>query len=631
MFKNLQINTLINTGFLIIIVLFATLAILSLKQISTIEAASAQVTSLREPSAKASASVNIALNKSLAALRGWVLIGEDRFLRDRHDSWLSIRKEEEKLLLLSKGWTNPRNVERLSRATKLLNQLENEQQNIELIAHKLENIPSSEILFNEAIPLGSSITDHITTLIDFAKSQNASTKRMALFAEMADFRGSFNLSLADIRAFLLAGDVKFKECFEHNWHKNEKSFKNLNRLANYMTPFEKVILNEIKLLREKFSPLPKQMISARQSDDWNKANYLLKTTAVLTANKLVSILQEMVSNQSLLLEEDSRLISKEAENMKISQFAFLCFSLLFTVFLSVIVNKRYHTFRTNLSVRDTMIDQNVLMAVLDANGNIVSMSNALCRCLGGVRHDFLGKNSNYFVPEDENIGLLENISKSLLTGKEWRGEFKRHTMDGKIIWLSSTIFPVDSEGEGCYHNILEDITNRKLLEEVSVTDSLTSLYNRRKFDKVIDHEIKLARRRKTFLTLAIIDIDYFKKYNDNYGHPEGDAALIRTASTMRSSLSRPDDYVFRLGGEEFGIIFNSLSEEDTRDVLERIRINVEQLKIEHKQNSVSDYITISIGAKVCCASEIVDKDAFYSEADSLLYIAKQKRNTVVVG
>ncbi len=221
----MQINTVVNIGFFLVILLFAILAITSQKQISKIETDSSRVTSLRAPTAKASASVNIALNKSLAALRGWVLIGEERFLRDRQNSWQSIRIEEERLLVLSKDWTNPHNVERLSEAVKLLDQLETEQVKIQLIAHKLENVPSSEILLNNAIPLASSVADRITTMIDFAKSQNASNNRLALLAEMADFRGSFALSVADIRAFLLAGDTKFVASFKRNWLRNEKSYK----------------------------------------------------------------------------------------------------------------------------------------------------------------------------------------------------------------------------------------------------------------------------------------------------------------------------------------------------------------------------------------------------------------------
>ncbi|MCP4874569.1 MAG: sensor domain-containing diguanylate cyclase [Gammaproteobacteria bacterium] len=274
------------------------------------------------------------------------------------------------------------------------------------------------------------------------------------------------------------------------------------------------------------------------------------------------------------------------------------------------------------------------MARYDKDGVVIAISNALCRKLGGVKHDFVGRNCNFFVLHNEREELLSEISKSILTGMSWKGEFRRYTEKGEVLWLASTIFPVtngrtDQGNE--YHNILEDITHHKLLEEVSVTDTLTSLYNRRKFDEILDHEFKLARRRNVSLALAIIDVDYFKKYNDHYGHPGGDKVLEQTALSIRSSLSRPDDYAFRLGGEEFAIIFSDLGKEAALEMLDKIRINIEQLRIEHSPDCVSKYLTISIGAKVSIPDELSDKNAWYSEADNLLYNAKQKRNAVIVG
>ncbi len=634
MLKNLQINVLVNISLTVVFMLFGILAITSQMQLSKIEADSVRLTSLRAPTAKASASMDIALNQSLAALRGWVLIGEEYFIKKRSDSWQTIRKEQEILTALSQDWTNPDNVKRLSRIVKFLDQLEQEQLNIELIAHKPENIRSWEILLHTAIPIATSLVNDITVMIDFAKNREPTSERFMIFSEMADFRGSFALSLADIRTFLLSGDQKFENSFSLHWGKNEKSYKKLMELSLHMTDFEKDILDDIKLLRSKFSPLPEQMFSARKSADWNMANFLLKTTAVHTSNELALILKEMVSNQNKLLEGDAHLLIQKAEEMRLFLLIFLCFSIIITIYFGTVISRKYHLVREDLNTRDILVDQNVLMARYDKDGVVITISNALCRKLGGVKHDFVGKNCNFFVLDDEIEELLPEISKSVLTGTSWKGEFQRHTETGEVLWLTSTIIPVKSSRNGQgdeFHNILEDITNRKLLEEVSVTDTLTSLYNRRKFDEILDLEFKLARRRKVPFTLAIIDIDYFKKYNDHYGHPGGDKALVRTALSIRSSLSRPDDYAFRLGGEEFAIIFNNLDMEASMEMLDKIRINIEQLGIEHNQNSVSEYLTISIGAKVSIPDELSDKDAWYNEADNLLYTAKQKRNTVVVG
>ncbi len=614
--------------------LFGVLAITSLQQLATIEANSARLTSLRAPTAKASASMDIALNQALAALRGWVLIGEEHFIKKRSDSWQAIRKEQAILIALSKDPNNLGNMTRLSRIAKLLDQLEKEQLSIELIAHKPGNIQSWEILLNTAIPIATSLVNDITVLIDFAKNREPTSERVLVFSEMADFRSSFALSLADIRAFLLSGDQKFENAFRHHWEKNERSYQKLKKLSAQMEAFEKGMLDEITLARSQFRDLPEQMFSARKSADWNKANFLLKTTAVPTSNELVLILKEMVRNQNELLEKDTHFLIQKAEEMRLFLLVFFCFSIIATIYLGGMISRKYHMVREDLDTREALVDQNVLMARYDQEGVVIAVSNALCRKLGGVKHDFVGKGCNFFVPSDERETLLPEISKSILTGATWKGEFQRHTEDGGLLWLTSTIIPVKSAGKGHdaeYHNIFVDITNRKLLEEVSVTDTLTSLYNRRKFDQIWGHEFKLARRRNVPLTLAIIDVDYFKNYNDHYGHPCGDKALARIALSIRSSLSRSDDYVFRLGGEEFAIIFNDLEKDAAMEVLDKVRISIEQMGIEHSQNKVSEYLTISIGARVNTPDELSDIDAWYNEADNLLYTAKRERNTVIVG
>ncbi len=632
LFKDLPIDKLVNISFVSVISFFLILLIFSQIQLSRIENESNLLTSLRVPTAKASSSMNTSLQASLAALRGWMLIEEKRFLRDRKKAWRAIRLEEQVMIGLSKNWTNSQNKNRLDTILTLLNQLEEEQTVIELIAHRPENIRSNKILFETAIPLASSITNNITKLIDFNKSKKANASNLTHLAILADFRGSFVLSLADIRAFLLSADPKFRRDFNENWKTNEKNYKTLINSLNNLPQFEQILIDKIKISREEFSILPQQMFNSRTSDQWNQANYLLKTTAVKTANETSAFLNEMVFNQNHLLEAEAERIRKDAERMKFIQNIFLVIIVLFAFSFSMIIKKKYDRFIRRLNERNLLLDQNVLMATYDNNEKTVSISNAFCRQLGGIKQDFLGEKNNFFLPVDTDKGIREKISKLLKTGQGWQGEFLRTTQDGENMWLSSNIIPINNDGNvSAYHNILQDITDRKELEEVSITDKLTSLYNRRKFDQILDHEIKLAKRQKTYLTLAIMDIDFFKKYNDHYGHPAGDAALVRTASAISTSFSRPNDFAFRIGGEEFAVIFNGLDEKQSWDFLERVRENVQNMQIEHSQNEVSEYVSISIGAKVCPAELAIDKDTLYNEADKLLYTAKQKRNAVTVG
>jgi len=181
------------------------------------------------------------------------------------------------------------------------------------------------------------------------------------------------------------------------------------------------------------------------------------------------------------------------------------------------------------------------------------------------------------------------------------------------------------------------IANKKLrqantrLESLSITDSLTGLHNRRHLKSVFLREIKRARRDKFSLALLIIDIDYFKKINDHYGHTEGDRILVQVSETLRKNCQRPSDYAFRLGGEEFCVITSSQCLQDTIKFAEIIRTAVESLKIRLEPDTTAQCLTVSIGSCTRMPSETDTIDSYMSIADKNLYQAKASgRNQSIV-
>ncbi len=161
------------------------------------------------------------------------------------------------------------------------------------------------------------------------------------------------------------------------------------------------------------------------------------------------------------------------------------------------------------------------------------------------------------------------------------------------------------------------------VEKISVTDALTGLYNRRYYTQIIMKEIKRAKRGKVFFGYLILDVDNFKPYNDNYGHQRGDMVLQEVAKSLTGSLARPDDFVFRIGGEEFVIIFTSDNEEKAVKFANRVISNVEALKIKHEFNKPYGVITLSAGLVIVDPNEnTYDEDVLYQESDKLLYRAK---------
>ncbi|MDV7341646.1 diguanylate cyclase [Terasakiella sp. A23] len=278
--------------------------------------------------------------------------------------------------------------------------------------------------------------------------------------------------------------------------------------------------------------------------------------------------------------------------------------------------------------RQHLVDQHIMIAHLDKGANILDVSNALCRFLGKQKEDLIGHQSGFFDNSDEMEETCETISRIIQTGKEWKGEIKRIGPDGDVHWASSSIVPIFDEKYELigFNNILVDVTSKKL----SLTDKLTHLYNRRRYEEILPREMRLAKRNDLPITLAIMDIDYFKKYNDLYGHPQGDNALSQVAEQFLSCLKRPNDYAFRIGGEEFAVILSGLSVSDSNDFLNGIREAVAGLHIMHEDSDVSDHLTISIGAYVMNADQRLSEEQFYSMADKALYMAKGKRNSVVV-
>jgi diguanylate cyclase (GGDEF)-like protein len=173
------------------------------------------------------------------------------------------------------------------------------------------------------------------------------------------------------------------------------------------------------------------------------------------------------------------------------------------------------------------------------------------------------------------------------------------------------------------------VLNEELLQ-LSATDGLTQVANRRYFDERFVSEFSRGSRESTSLSLIMIDVDFFKLYNDELGHVAGDECLARIAISIRDSLKRPTDLVARYGGEEFVVLLPVTPPEGACKLAEEIRQNIEALKIAHPRSPISAYVTVSLG--VTGAGQIgktSKREMLLQKADQALYRAKQGgRNNV---
>lgn len=175
---------------------------------------------------------------------------------------------------------------------------------------------------------------------------------------------------------------------------------------------------------------------------------------------------------------------------------------------------------------------------------------------------------------------------------------------------------------------LQMVRQRRMLERLAHVDGLTELANRRRFDEMFELEFQRARRHDTPLSVALLDIDAFKQYNDHYGHPAGDRALRAVARAAAAAMRRPGDLAARYGGEEIVLLMPETDAADGRAVVERLRDSLNRLEIPHVGSPVSSVLTVSVGGASLLPGE--DAVALFAAADAHLYRAKQAgRNRVV--
>jgi len=170
-------------------------------------------------------------------------------------------------------------------------------------------------------------------------------------------------------------------------------------------------------------------------------------------------------------------------------------------------------------------------------------------------------------------------------------------------------------------NQLKILTKKYKLE--SITDGMTKLYNRKYFDKIFDSMPFISNANKWESAFVIMDIDYFKQYNDTYGHDMGDITLKSVAASLQGYFNREYEYVFRLGGEEFGVILFDIDEQILKQCLEDVNKNIESLNIEHKNSKISNVVTISIGAVIYEPNSYISCNRLYKMADESLYYSKE--------
>ncbi len=249
---------------------------------------------------------------------------------------------------------------------------------------------------------------------------------------------------------------------------------------------------------------------------------------------------------------------------------------------------------------------------------------------------------NIILPEDK-----KSVEKAILEGMEplqtFSVEYRITDAEGKLRWFSEAGQAVYSpDGEPLWlDGVISDISDRKFAEEalhranlelerLASIDGLTQISNRRQFDEYLHKEWNRMKREKKMLSLILTDIDFFKLYNDNCGHQEGDKCLHAVAQAIHAAERRPADLAARYGGEEFVVVLPDTHSDGATHVAEMIKENVQSLRIPHAHSKAAPHVTISLGVATVVPNEHLLPEHLINAADQALYKAKEEgRNRIV--
>lgn len=375
-------------GFSILVTIIAFSLFNSIFQFKNLQLQSDIVIDNRIPTAMASSSILNGVNHALAALRGWMILGDTKFKLERKSAWdseiypaLSVLNEK------AANWTNPENLKRLKKLKILLVQFEEEQKRIEDIAQTIKNIPSLEMLYVQAVPQAKIMSKNISLMIDLEMQLEATKERKAILGMMADIRGTLGLSLANIRGYLLSGEENYKSTYEALWDKNSRRYEDLNNNTQLLSPAQKNAFQQFNTARALFNSVPVEMLKLRSRDDWNIANYWLSKKAAPIGFEIKKIIDNMANDQALLLASDANLIKQITLSTIKTNWILMLFGISIGLAISIfitrgIVNPIRHLESVMLKVDDK--SDLTLRASDGGKDEIQKISNAFNNTLSGL-------------------------------------------------------------------------------------------------------------------------------------------------------------------------------------------------------------------------------------------------------
>jgi methyl-accepting chemotaxis protein len=287
----LRIRGKLMLGFATVSLVLAAAVGATLWQVQQVSETTHRVVDVRVPTAHAGEKVVSGLYASLAALRGWIIAGNDTDKAARQAAWAEIREAAGAMDGLARTFSSEENRKGWEETRRLLEEFAGVQAKVEAIANTPDAQPAAKLLATEGAPRVQSLAQALTGLIDQEAQREAMPERMQLLKAMADLRGNSALAIAELRAFLLTGDAQHEKLYGERWAVGGSALGEVRKRAGMMTDEQRRTLDTIARIRGEFGDIAKRMIAIRSSAEWNVPVHLLRTEAAPRANRILDILE----------------------------------------------------------------------------------------------------------------------------------------------------------------------------------------------------------------------------------------------------------------------------------------------------------------------------------------------------
>lgn len=279
-----------------------------------------------------------------------------------------------------------------------------------------------------------------------------------------------------------------------------------------------------------------------------------------------------------------------------------------------------------------ILNEHVIYTTTDLKGIIQKVSPAFCKRSGYKSEELMGRSHSLLRSADTQDDVYDELWETIESDKIWSGELKNIAKNGQAYWIKCMIRPLfcESGKKVGYIALRDNITREKEIEAHALIDEVTQVYNRRKINQDIVIAIERYERYATPFSLVMLDIDYFKTFNDRYGHLIGDEILIQISAFI-DTQTRNSDIFARWGGDEFTILIPDISSTQAQQLCDKLRSTVAEKACSTLQErfNISEHITCSFGLTVIQEGDTID--SLLGRTDRALYLAKENgRNRVEI-